>query len=483
MDTERTRQVVEKYFTDLEKGDLESALAALAPDVEFELPMDRWNRVIPYLGRHVGVDAVRRAFAVRAETTEVLDYALRELRADGDTAVAVIFTRAAHTRTGSTFEIEDAHRLQVDEAGRIRSWKVYFDPNGEVAAFRADREERLVAALWNGDDELVGELLADGAATEYRDPASGLTPLMIAAGRGDATAVRLLLDVGADVHTVDSRAGATALHKACQGGSVEVARALVAAGAFVDAVAFSTGHTPLMDALWFKFPELAHYLLEQGAALNTVTRYGFSLQEHFAYELNVNTIGKDRLLLAERYLQQRLAADASQVEGAALMAAVTADDEAAVRRLLAGGAQVDERYPIVNGFNDAHTPLLVAARDGHTAIARLLLEAGADVNAVEPTFGAVPLHKSVYNGHVELTRMIAGWSGVDLNVQGPTNGYTPLHDALWHGYQECAVVLLDAGAALDLLGHDGKTPLDLANEVFGPQHPLTERIRVDSKKG
>ena len=101
MRTEQTRQVVEKYFSSLENGDLDSALALLAPDVEFDLPRDEWNSVIPYLGQHRGVDAVRKAFAVRAETTEVLDYALRGLRADGDTAFATIYTRAAHTRTGT----------------------------------------------------------------------------------------------------------------------------------------------------------------------------------------------------------------------------------------------------------------------------------------------------------------------------------------------------------------------------------------------
>jgi ankyrin repeat protein len=158
------------------------------------------------------------------------------------------------------------------------------------------------------------------------------------------------------------------------------------------------------------------------------------------------------------------------------MAAVTAGDVDEVRRLIVGGAKVDERFPIVNGFNDAHTPLLVAARDGHVEAVKLLLEAGADVNAVEPTFGAVPLHKAVYNGHADSTRMIADRPGVDLNFQGATNGYSPLHDALWHGYEECARVLVEAGAALDLVGHDGKTPLALAREVLGPSHPLTELI-------
>ncbi|HEX6355577.1 ankyrin repeat domain-containing protein [Actinophytocola sp.] len=483
MGTERTRQVVRKCFSDLETGDLEGVLSALSPDVEFDLPVDEWNRVIPYLGRHVGVAGVRDMFGEWVGTAELHEFGVRELVADGDTAFVVVYSRAAHARTGAEFAVEYTHRLVVDDDGRIASWKCSFDPNSAVAAFNADREERLVAATWAGDTAQVSELIGFGGNVNHRDPGSGLTPVMIAAGRADAATVRVLVDAGADVFTVDSQAGATALHKACQGGNLEVVQTLVEAGAFVDAMSTTTGHTPLMDALWFKFPEIAKYLLDSGAGLNLSTHYGFSLQEHFAYELNVNTIGKDRLLLAEQYLNARKASDAQQIEDQKLMAAVNAGDVAEARRLILDGARIDERFPIVNGFNDAHTPLLVASRDGHTEIARLLLEAGADVNATEPTFGAVPLHKAVYNGHADLTRLISTWPGVDLNFQGATNGYTPLHDSLWHGYEECAGIMLDAGASLDLVGHDGKTPLDLATEVFGADHPLTERIRVNSKKG
>ncbi|MDH6216887.1 ankyrin repeat domain-containing protein [Streptomyces pseudovenezuelae] len=334
----------------------------------------------------------------------------------------------------------------------------------------------LIAAVRDRRTEEVRRLLAAGADPSTRDSASGLTVLMIAAGQADPVTTGVLIDAGADVHTTDTRAGATALHKACQGGDLKVAQLLVEAGAFVDAVSPTTGHTALMDALWYKYPDLVEYLLERGAGLKLHTHYGFSMEEHFAYELNVNTFGKDKLLRAEQLLKERREHDASAVEAQPLMAAVAAGDTDKARELIAAGAEVDARAPMLNGFNDAHTPLLVASRDGHAEIVRLLLAAGADINAVEPCFGAVPLHKAVYNGHAGITADLVAHDGIDLNFQGATNGYSPLHDALWHGYADCVAALLDAGARLDLVGHDGKTPLDLAVEVFGEEDPTTRRI-------
>ncbi|MEU4745686.1 ankyrin repeat domain-containing protein, partial [Actinosynnema sp. NPDC023658] len=313
----------------------------------------------------------------------------------------------------------------------------------------------------------------------HRDP-SGLTVLQVAAGLGRASTVAALLAGGADVHGVDSRAGCTALHKAVQGGDLATVQTLVEAGAFVDAVAPTTGHTPLMDALWYKWPEVVGYLLDQGAGVNLSTHYGFSMKEHFEFELNVNSLGKEKLLAAEKLLRRREDEDERRIAEQRLMAATAAGDAREVARLLADGAQVDARFPVRNGFNDLHTPLLVATRDGHLEIVRELLRAGADVNATEPTFGACPLHKAVYNGHADITALLVAAPGVDLDFQGATNGYTPLHDALWHGYDECARILLDAGARVDLVGHDGKTPLDVAVDVFDADHPVIERLRAQA---
>ncbi|KPI01749.1 Ankyrin repeat-containing domain-containing protein [Actinobacteria bacterium OK006] len=476
MQSQQTRVVLEEWFDAIGKGDGEKITAALSPSIVFELPKDKWNAVIGYLGTHVGRNAVAEAFRIRAETTEVLAYELRELVVEGTIAYAKIYTKARHTRTLVPFEIEDSHRLELDDEGRIARWKVYFDPNGEIASFTADLDERLLDAVRRRAVNEAQALLAFGANPNHRDPESGLTILQTAAGLGHADLVRAVIAAGGDVFTTDSRAGGTALHKAVQGGDLATVTALVEAGSFVDAVAPTTGHTPLMDALWYKWPDIVGYLLSQNAGLGLSTHYGFSMREHFEYELNVNTRGKEQLLKAERLLKERTESDERRSTEHALLAAVNAGDTHTVRGLLRDGAEVDRRFPVVNGFNDAHTALLVASRDGHTEIVRELIAAGADVNATEPTFGAVPLHKAVYNGHADITRILVAADGIDLNFQGATNGYTPLHDALWHGYEECADVLIEAGARLNLVGHDGKSPRDIAIDTFGPDHRLIQDL-------
>jgi ankyrin repeat protein len=350
----------------------------------------------------------------------------------------------------------------------------------------------LVEAVLAKDLPATRRLLDDRADANVRDPHSGLTALMIACGRSQPEIVGALLDAGADVHVLDSRAGATALHKTCQGGSLECARMLVNAGAFVDAQCVSTGHTPLVEAIWFKHPDIVEFLLDQGAGLKIDTHYGFTLRQHIDYALSVNEIGRELLVESDAAVRARQQADNAHLEAQPLMAAVLEGSAAfregdqagieqatlRVKQLVDEGAEIDARYPILNGFNDDHTPLLVACRDGLKEIAVALLEAGADVNATEPTFGAVPLHKAVYNGHDEITDILVQQATIDLDFQGATNGYTPLLDAIWHGFAACTSILIEAGARLDLAGHDGATPLELAAQNFGAGHEITRTIRA-----
>ena len=139
----------------------------------------------------------------------------------------------------------------------------------------------------------------------------------------------------------------------------------------------------------------------------------------------------------------------------AVMQAVRKNDVARLSALVAEGANVNELDP--NG--DA--PLVMAAYLGHAGIVRVLLDAGADVTAVDPGMRATALHAAAYAGRTEAARLLIA-HGIDIDKQGPKNGYTALHDAIWENHADTARVIIEAGADLTLKSHAGETPLDFA---------------------
>ena len=90
--------------------------------------------------------------------------------------------------------------------------------------------------------------------------------------------------------------------------------------------------------------------------------------------------------------------------------AASAGDVGAVHRFLADGADVDF---IANGrFNS--TPLQEAARAGHLAVVRMLLQAGADPNHSDnDTF--TPANSAAGAGNWEIVKFLV-WEGADFYV-------------------------------------------------------------------
>ncbi|WP_415238652.1 ankyrin repeat domain-containing protein [Seleniivibrio woodruffii] len=472
-----TKAVADKWFKALRERDGASAMECLDKNVVWSntKPIPGLSEIIPWLGEYHGVGEVHQTFMVWAKLSEVESFELLELFINGDEAIGLVHEKAKIIPTGLYYDIEFIHRLTVED-GKIVRWKSYWDTAFGIVAFRGDLNERLLGAVLSKDRHSARELLKFGADPNYVNPGTKLTLLMTAAGTGETEIASMLLRKGANPNTLDELAGASAMHKACQGGYLEIVKLLAEHGAFINTQAVSTGHTPLIEAIWFKYPEIVQYLLDNGAWLNIKTNYGFSLLDHLNYALNVSTRCKDKLYTIKDMVDKRIEDDRKRAESQKLMQAVIDNKCDEVKACIGAGADVNERAPILNGFNDGHTPLHVACRSGFYDIAKILIEAGADINAIEPTFGAVPLHKATYNGFADITQLLCSQAGINMDYQGPSNGYTPLHDALWHGFDKCAEVLVNSGCALKLRGHDGLTPYDLALEVFGDKHPLTVKI-------
>ncbi|MFD4787205.1 ankyrin repeat domain-containing protein [Streptomyces sp. NPDC058459] len=317
----------------------------------------------------------------------------------------------------------------------------------------------LDASIRAGDLAAAVELLRSGADANRRGP-EGLTPLMIASGLGQPQMVELLLTSGADVLAVEPRMGATAIHKAAQSGNTDVTGLLLDHGSFVDQQSPVLGNTALMDAVLHKQESVVRLLLERGARTPIRNHW-----QQTALELAKD----DGLDAIARLIEARNEADAAHIENLTLITAIKSGDLGEVRRLISSGVPVNERAPVVGGFDDDYTPLGIATREGNADIVRVLLDAGADPRRVIGLMRGTPVHEAGYFGHTEVLRSLTEKSGsagtptIELDAQGPYNGLTALHDAVWHGHLAAARVLVGAGARLDLLTHAGLTPRGLAH--------------------
>ena len=115
-----------------------------------------------------------------------------------------------------------------------------------------------------------------------------------------------------------------------------------------------------------------------------------------------------------------------------------------------------ERGAAVNAKSKYGTPLHLAAYSNAVATATLLVERGAAVN-VKSDNGATPLHLAAYSNAVETATLLIE-RGAAVNAKDD-EGYTPLHSAANNNAIETATLLVERGAAVNAKDKYGDTPL------------------------
>jgi ankyrin repeat protein len=112
------------------------------------------------------------------------------------------------------------------------------------------------------------------------------------------------------------------------------------------------------------------------------------------------------------------------------------------------------------GFHEDETPLVVASRVGHSEVARVLLERGADTETRDDKFRS-PLELASLSEHVEVVQVLLE-HGADVNVVDARNN-TPLYSASIYGQAAVARMLLKYNADPNAKCDDNKTPLHCAD--------------------
>lgn len=261
-----------------------------------------------------------------------------------------------------------------------------------------------------------------------------------AAQRGDNAAIRTLIEEGAAINEPQID-GTTALHWAAHFNDIEVAQLLIHAGASVSA-ANRVGVTPMRLATINGNATMIEVLLEAGVDPNApLTQHGDT-----ALMMTART-GKPSAI--QVLLDNGAEVNVQETWGGttALMWAISEHHSAAVEMLIEYGAEVNIASKIVpvrgrgvgvegttpEDFNSDQertsyangglTPLLFAAREGELEAARLLIAAGADVNAIAAD-GKNPLGLAIYNGHYELASTLID-NEADAN-HADAEGFPPL---------------------------------------------------------
>ena len=236
--------------------------------------------------------------------------------------------------------------------------------HADVNAAEPDGTTALHWAVRQDDGELVDRLIKAGANVKAANR-YGVTPLYLACVNGSAAVIAKLLDAGADPNGATTE-GETPLMTVARTGNVDAAKVLLAHGADVNAKEQWRQQTPLMWAVAESHPEMAQELIAHGADVN----------------------GRQVTWNWERQMTK----------------------------------EPREKWMPLGGL----TPLLFAARQGCLECARILLKAGAEINAADPN-NISPTLMAAINGHYDVAVFLLD-QGADPNVADET-GRTALYAA------------------------------------------------------
>jgi len=416
------------------------------------------------------------ASAREPDGTTALHYAAHF--GDAKLAAALLAAKAdpdARNEFGATPLAEAA---QIGATDTIR---VLLKAKADVEAANAEGQTALMAVARTGNVAAAKLLLKAKARVDARESWGGQTALMWAAARGHADMIRLLIAHGADPDARGAvrdwqrrvtseprpkgmnRGGFTPLLYAAREGCVPCAKALLDGGADIDK-SDPERTSPLLIAIMNLRFEMAQFLIDAGADVNKWDFYGQS-PLYVAIDMNTLPRGGRPDLPTEDH--------------------VTALDVA--KRLLAAGAnpdlQLKLRPPYRNYIFDrggdgvlatGATALLRAAKGGDVAAVKLLLEHHARVDLPNDE-GVTPLMVAAGMGHganptrgryktdaegAECARLLIE-AGADINGRA-RNQLTALHSAAMHGWDETLKLLVSKGAELEAPDAKGLTPIDYA---------------------
>jgi len=346
------------------------------------------------------------AASVRAAGSDVADAAMK-----GETAAVrrLLLAKA------------DVNATQVDGATALH-WAVYRDDvemadlllkaGANVKTANREGTTPLFMASLYGNPVMIERLIKAGAIANERGP-NGETTVMFAARNGNPAAIKLLVAAGADVNAKEAIRSTTALMWAAEEGHPAAVKALVELGADVSAKSGAAG--------------LPRNYMAQAVNVNQVQAAAKRRRE-------ARAAGRTLDQQAEYERANGLATPTGTGSGGGNLAVAPAAGQAAGGRAAAAAAaaaaQADQDNQdvivagLVGGGSGGLTPLVFAAREGDIESAKVLLDAGADVNQTTE-YGWTPLLVATNNRNYKLGALLLE-RGANPSLANK-GGWTPLY--------------------------------------------------------
>ena len=359
---------------------------------------------------------------------------------------------------------------------------------------KAQKNKALFEAVKKGDIEQVKQLIAEvtDIDAKWGDTAEKVsewdedsTPLYYAVDSNNMDLVKLLVEAGADVN-----AGSwPPLCRAVDKNNTAIAEYLIDHGANINVYPVE-GWGPLQETVHISNSiEMAKLLLAKGADINSEI-----------YPVLNSAINQERKNLCEFLIQRGADVNAKDKWGqTSLYLAIRNDDSDIMNILIANDADVDIKHTR-RGMEE--TALHYAAITGKTEAVKLLLEAGANINAkndrgqtalhvaldirdygyrkyglskdtielllargtdvnLKDKAGRTPLHLAVESAGADIVKLLLD-KGARFNEKDDESGFTALHHAARFGNKDAAEVLIAKGADINAEDKQGYTPLYVA---------------------
>jgi ankyrin repeat protein len=301
-------------------------------------------------------------------------------------------------------------------------------------------DARLADAAQRADRDAIRTLIqqkADLNATQ----ADGMTALHWAARQNDLDTVQLLIKAGAKLD-VATRYGVTPFYLACVNGNAAMIDAFLKAGVNAN-MANPGGETALMTATRTGNLDAIKLLIERGAAVNA--KEEVRGQTALMWAVIENHPAAVKLLLEK-------GADINAQSVVVIPDGTTADPQGTSGDIGAHGPGI-YRPRAIPSPSGAMSALLFAAREGHFDIAKMLVDAKADINLPSAN-GSSPLVIATINNQIKLAMFLLE-RGADPNQADRFWKRTPLFAAVEMRNidfpRESAPPASDGGDPMDLI--------------------------------